>query len=748
MQDFEQPNDVEHCIKYLRYLLSQPLETFGTSGEEHLAIALIFQVQSGIGDAERDIDEMVVICREFLNSGISGKHLKIAILFLCNAVYSNLEHFPWQEPPGQVVECVREANKRLDSHQSALWLAQLLSTGFQVTHSNDDYEEAMALSQKIMATSHGNCSEQFAEETLKVTTDLAVYRFALSGSPESLEEAIARCRTFLSIASTDDPSRPHYIQVLENLVRTRSRYSGVTDGLQEARSSGIETAYLPSFSHLTASLAVKSYDRVTSEERYQHDRAFDYIHRVRDVRDIREAIEYCPQLLASLHPNNPFSLRPALSLGGLLLIKFQLTGSDIIDSESLDESIAVLRKILKIPSIQRANFQVTRRLIKLLSVRAVLLSGGNDLDEVMRLFPQAANDKHATVLDRCKLSCYRATAARTNTHIDTSTAYESAISLIQDTLLFSPTLKTQHFNLVALGKCFEELPLDLASYQFDRGELEHAVEVLERGRALLWSEMRGFRTSIDQLLYLVDSRLAEEFTAVNRKLEMLTISNFLGAVMDDDAVEGGQEMGRFSRLVVQQRKLMAKRNELISQIHGFPGFEKFLRTQSFDNLRSAAACGPVIIINHSEWHSDILILLCDNQPSLITTDDDFYSRAIELRSRLVRMRNECVLESKRYQRALRSVLKSLYELVGQPVIKELRRLKVREHSRVWWCPTSVFCSLPLHAMGPIPSNDGVKRYFSDLYIPRHSLPSSSHVNPVEHRWISPQCCSWLTPTNI
>ncbi|KAH9963115.1 hypothetical protein BJV74DRAFT_799736, partial [Russula compacta] len=238
LQDFEQPSDVEHCIRYLRYLLSQPLETFGTSRnevKEHLAIALSLQlqVQSGIGDAERDIDEMAAICREFLNSGISGKHLKSAILFMCNAVYSNLERFPWQEPPRQVVECVREANKRLESHRSARWLAQLLSAGFQVTHSNDDYEEAMALLQKIMATSHEDCSEQCAEDTSKVTIDLALHRFALSGNPESLEAAIARCRTFLSIASIDDPSRPQYIRILENLVGTRSRYSGITDGLQE-----------------------------------------------------------------------------------------------------------------------------------------------------------------------------------------------------------------------------------------------------------------------------------------------------------------------------------------------------------------------------------------------------------------------------------------------------------------------------------------------------------------------------------
>lgn len=61
---------------------------------------------------------------------------------------------------------------------------------------------------------------------------------------------------------------------------------------------------------------------------------------------------------------------------------------------------------------------------------------------------------------------------------------------------------------------------------------------------------------------------------------------------------------------------------------------------------------------HWEWRSDIIILLRDSPPSLSSTANNFYSRANELR----------------------------------------------------------FCSLPLHAMGPIKSDDNLKLYFSDLYI--------------------------------
>jgi hypothetical protein len=100
------------------------------------------------------------------------------------------------------------------------------------------------------------------------------------------------------------------------------------------------------------------------------------------------------------------------------------------------------------------------------------------------------------------------------------------------------------------------------------------------------------------------------------------------------------------------------------------------------------------------------------------------SRAISAR----RLRNaSTTLESDECEVALRSVLEELYELVGRPVIKRLNELNRSEQSRVWWCATSVFYSLPLHAMGPIPSDISPPRYFLDLYIPSYTPSLSSLI---------------------
>ena len=256
------------------------------------------------------------------------------------------------------------------------------------------------------------------------------------------------------------------------------------------------------------------------------------------------------------------------------------------------------------------------------------------------------------------------------------------------------------------------------------GRFEEAVETLEQGRALIWSEICEFRISVAQLIE-EDSLLAKRFAEVNQELEALTISVTPSgrSEIEDGIAQGRDGTDPFGRLVLKQQKLVKERDALISQIQSQPGMERFFKAPSFTALHSAASHGPIIIINHCKYRSDIVIIFHHTLPCSIPTIDSFFDRANELRDELVEARKHD-LDSEEYQDALCSVLKGLYELVGEPVIKRLRLLGVPEQSRIWWCPTSVFCSLPLHAMGPIPSSNTRKRYFSDLYITSYT-PSLS-----------------------
>ena len=316
------------------------------------------------------------------------------------------------------------------------------------------------------------------------------------------------------------------------------------------------------------------------------------------------------------------------------------------------------------------------------------------------------------------------------------------MSLMQDIILFAPTLQLQHATLAKTSDVFHSMPLDYASFQVNLGQLEDAIETLERGRALLWSEMRDLRTSVDRLIE-ADLQLAHRFAEINRELEELTksIPPSHNLSIDDGGSEDLRAVDPFGRLLLKQQSLLKKRDKLISQITVLPGFDSFHTSPSFDTLRSAASSGPVIIINHSRWRSDILILLHNAPPSLIATPDDFFGRASAMKDELLDARNKHGPDSDHYNQTLAYILTELYDLVGKPVIDRIRQLKVPEQSRVWWCPTSAFCSLPLHAMGPIPSDDnGEEQYFLDLYIPSYT-PTLSTLVPES------DCCDTGPPTS-
>jgi CHAT domain-containing protein len=720
--DSKRPEDVTRSIIHLRYLREQSLEACNIPPNRVTGLlldALEIQVEMRLGDVRQDIEEMAVLCHELLKSDIPTTSLTGFIMGLVRAVSAQFGQFnERQEPSDKVIECLREANRRLpDSYNVSNSLGISLYYRFSTTYSNDDYEEGTTILDKVIhAPGPGDGLIQHKESALRLTAAFAQARSSMFGKPEYLEQAIHSTRTLLGEAALEDTLRPTVTYGLALLHGNRFDDSDVASGLQEAhlRNPGISDHR--TLRDLTASLTELNVEN-------DHGKHFDAIlsiDRVFNKVEVEEAIKYCRRLLASSHPNSDFAHLAGMGLGVLLPRAFSCTNK----IEYLNEAISVFRDIFN-NQLGGANFFVIQGFIGSLRRRFELLHLKEDFYEIMQLFPIAVNDERARTPDRFLISCDWACWARTSGHPCTLAAYDCAILLMQDTLICAPTLDIQHSRLVAMRDRFEVLPLDYASYHVSMDQLRRAIETLERGRALIWSEMRSLRTSLDQIR-AADTNLADKFAAVNRDLEMLTLK--ISPNSNGDSREGGPvRMDQFGHLVVQQRKLLDDRNKLISQIQTLPGFETFMKSPSFDKLHFAAARGPVLIINHCRWRSDILIILHNSPPSLIPTADDFYDRANNLRDLLFDARKNG-LDSNQYEDALSSVLKGLYELVGRPVIQRLDELNVPKQSRVWWCPTSVFCSMPLHAMGPIPSDDnGRPQYFLDLYIPSYTPTLSALI---------------------
>jgi CHAT domain-containing protein len=722
----QQYKDAIFAANYLRYLLNLPFNAPRHLVMTMLVEALDVQIKLEAGNVMQNIEEMTPLCRELLTSDVPDVVTTRPVILLVGVVGSKVRPWVPDLPLNQLIECLRLATlhkPELRIARSAL--AVCLSTRYFMTFVNDDYEEASSILDEIISSrSPGDGQDEFVALIQRLVTAIAVLRSDTHNTPEYSEEAIYRARTFLA----ENPSNPFFNHSLEDIAKKRFNFFGFIEGL---KASSSDTRPVP-----VPSVAEEGYrDPKLGLLRAKAEQVEGLLSGIdkNEITKIDEAIEIGRSILAS-SPPHLFSLLLSDAFAGVFLGAFKRTNK----IEYLNESISTLREALDRPYAQHLRFTVLGHLSLALFTRFVSFPDhcAQDVDEALVLLSRCANDGHASLHDRFQFACRRASLARGLRHACISAAYEDAMSLTQDILLFAPTLQLQHTTLVTSTTSdhprTRSMPLDYASYQIELGELEEAIMTLERGRALLWSEMRHLRASIDQLL-LADPQLGCKFAANSRDLEELTksIPPSHKLSMDDVAADSDdlRAVDPFGRLLVRQRQLLKERDDLISKIRALPGFDSFLASPSFDVLRSAASSGPIIIINHSAFRSDILILLHNTSPSLVATPADFYQRANALKNKLLDARNKYGPSSSQYDETLADVLKELYDLVGKPVIDRLRELNVPDQSRVWWCPTSVFCSLPLHAMGPIPSDDSDdERYFLDLYIPSYTPTLSALIH--------------------
>ncbi|KAN0134203.1 CHAT domain containing protein [Lactarius tabidus] len=705
---------------------------------------------------------MVVLCNELLSSSKSAVIPADAFCNLGLAAAIEFKRGLSIEMLDETIEFLRDAVKAYppDSydayHKVIFTLAFALIARFRNTYSKKNHEEASDLLEMILEP--GGCPDSFRDYALLAATILAHGRAIFFQEPEYSEIAISRLRANAHSSLHERLRNPTMASAFALHTEIRFKEYSLDEGLEEnPYISQIVTA--SSSSHLGESAELpavgKTYSVTDIQQKIEHlvnllsttptgtehhrdclehlEKWYDSKSRLTDnISDIEESIKYSRLLLDTTHSSHPMRCISLYSLHKRLFLAFNKTRK----ISYLNESISIGYDILKCKIPQMAHYKIVEHLTFSLLTRAQSLGLMEDHLEAIRLMSVVINNEYGREPDRFELSCVWAIFARKADHPTTFAAYKSAMSLMQRSLSFAPTVSVQHTRFVAMQSYCQTMPLDYASYQIRLGQFEEAVETLEQGRALLWSEMRGLRTPVFQLIG-EDSPLAKKFAEINQELETLTIAATPSGRpgVEDGAHQRKDGTDPFGRLVIKQKKLVEERDVLISQIQSRPGLEGFLRAPSFDTLRSAASRGPVVIVNHCKWRSDIIIIFHNSLPCSLPTDETFFARANKLRDELVKAR-KCGLDSKEYQDALCSVLKGLYELVGEPVIKRLRVLGVPEQSRIWWCPTSVFCSLPLHAMGPIPSSKpGKPQYFSDLYIPSYT-PSLSAL--IDSRRASPR----------
>ncbi|MBJ6623475.1 hypothetical protein [Streptomyces sp. DHE17-7] len=239
----------------------------------------------------------------------------------------------------------------------------------------------------------------------------------------------------------------------------------------------------------------------------------------------------------------------------------------------------------------------------------------------------------------------------------------------------------------------------------DAGRPERAVELLEHGRAVLWSQ--SLQTDLD--LAAVRRHSPDVAQRLERVRDRLQALDALGD-------PGPAHVASRDRTSVSDTRVALAREweELCEHVRrDVPGCEGFLRPPDFAQLRAAVEGGTVVLVNIAERRSDALALTADGL------------RVIPLPGLRPRLAHDHVstwmaaLESFQYLNMLHALGDGearshgstpddaefpstwLWDAVVAPVLDVLGHTAEPAAGdawpRVWWCPTGPLTFLPFHA---------------------------------------------------
>ncbi|KAF7979184.1 hypothetical protein HWV62_43465 [Athelia sp. TMB] len=406
----------------------------------------------------------------------------------------------------------------------------------------------------------------------------------------------------------------------------------------------------------------------------------------------QEALELNPEG----HPGRPMTLN---NLAFALSIRFDKLGQ----MADLEQSITNFRAALELRPLGHPERSATLdNLAAVLQIRFRQLGQMADLDEAVDLLQSGANNASDTPKHRYTCASRLIALFQEHNRPLLLGVYEKALNLLQLALAVYPDVELRR---EALGTDYlsPSLAMSAAAHALEQGQPDKAVEMLEQGRALLWSNMRGYRHPVEAVRQ-VDAALADRFRATNEQLEAL--ATFSQSRFDQSQIQELDESVAVSEARwTRQRQLSLERDEVLQQIRQLDGFEHFLNAVPFSELKNAASEGPVIIVNVSQQRSDAIILRHREVPIVLPLSVDgqnrkeAYLKILNLSKLLFEQRGKAD-----FSKTLKdNILKDLAELVVTPTLRELERLGVPRQSRIWWCPTSALCALPIHAAGELPN---------------------------------------------
>ncbi|MFD3518895.1 CHAT domain-containing protein [Streptomyces sp. NPDC058653] len=302
-------------------------------------------------------------------------------------------------------------------------------------------------------------------------------------------------------------------------------------------------------------------------------------------------------------------------------------------------------------------------------------------------------------------------SARAGNHAEALDGYAYAVGLLSTIAPRSLARADQEARL----SVSEGLASDAAALALNEGVAGRALALLEQGRGVLLAQGLENREDVSQLRDLAPT-MAAEFERIRDQLSappqlpvaLRTAPGGLAVPPLDDRQAG---------LIAEARHALSQRwSQLLTEMRQLPGLDDFLRPPSVPELGTAAAAeGPVVVVNVSEYRCDALVVTVDAGIDVVPlpglTPDAVLSRAAEFIDAIDAAYGGNGLDNAvAAMRTLSRTLSWLWDTVAAPVLDRLGLDAVPHDGaswpRLWWCPTGLLSFLPLHAAGAGAADSG------------------------------------------
>jgi hypothetical protein len=352
-----------------------------------------------------------------------------------------------------------------------------------------------------------------------------------------------------------------------------------------------------------------------------------------------------------------------------------------------------------------------------------------DLEEAIRAYHRGTTLNGGSAVGKYNCATGLAMLAHDNKRLSVALeAYSCAISLTSQVAWFGQSAASRQRALTLQ-------PINFASHAaacaISMGLLERAVELLDHGRSVFWSQAADSETDLSDLRDL-DPNLATQFEKLSCALKVSTFQDHpTGSLASREESNADNQ--------TELRRLLTKELEsLLERIREKPSLHNFGKPLPFAELQPAAAAGPIILLNASSYRCDALIVIADSAPLLVALPD------ISLEDASIIAMELCGNQSSRDLRsALERNLPFIWRAVVEPVLMALGYMVMPANTpskpRVWWCPTGPFSFIPIHAAGPYTKSGGpdLTRRVLSSYTPtlRALIRARSQHRPLDCRML-------------